>query len=245
MDSLHLNRPKPGVIGLMLDGHEKQCDSLNELLPQKGDDPHIEEDSRQDRQRHQLDEGRQKDGTQNDDMCQHGGQSLFLDPKKLWLFTGGGTFRFDFEGIHMHDGEYGSRDIEWKSQEGAEQNEPGDNEEIEVVPVSLFEFVILAIHDYRGNLLIHYNEDCVECRGEEGDPNDPVTFDIHEVNDPSPIQGRAKRGRHLEAGDFESDEMGEEGHYYDGNENTEIGDGIANLKHFREFCGGERELPCC
>lgn len=61
----------------MLDRHEDEHDSLDELLTDKWDDTHVEKDSRKDWKRHKLDKRGQENWAADGDMSKNVGQSLF------------------------------------------------------------------------------------------------------------------------------------------------------------------------
>lgn len=88
MDFLDGDFAKPGIVGLMLDGHENDEQTLDELLSPKHNHTHVEEYSKEHGHRdelyeglvfavdqmsqHNLDCGRDDDGASDENVCNDG-----------------------------------------------------------------------------------------------------------------------------------------------------------------------------
>lgn len=77
VDPFNWYNPQPAIIRLIFDWHKKEANPLHELLAQKGDDTHVEENASQHGNRHNFDQWGQENGTSNENVGENGGQTLF------------------------------------------------------------------------------------------------------------------------------------------------------------------------
>lgn len=61
----------------------------------------------------------------------------------------------------------------WQTECGANLNEDRQHKQIQMISAAFFQFVLFAIHNDRGDLLIHEDENDAEKRGEKRDNPPP------------------------------------------------------------------------
>jgi hypothetical protein len=55
------------------------------------------------------------------------------DSQKLRLLAGSRRFRFHREGLDVIDGQDGGRDEPWQAEDGADDDEEGDDEQVQMI----------------------------------------------------------------------------------------------------------------
>jgi hypothetical protein len=216
---------------LVLVRHEDDQDPVKELQPLEGGDPHVQENAEEDGHRDVAQQRGEEHGHADRQEDEDVGHPLFPHPQELGLLPGGRTLALELQGVDVVDGEDGRGDEPREAHDGADLDQDGEDEEVQVVAALLLQLVFFPVDDHARDLLIHEDEDGAEEGWGQRQEYGVDGVAVERVDEPTPRgQSRFELVRYLQFGRGDANLVVQEAHREDGDDDGEVADELTDLR---------------